>query len=125
MGLFWLLDWRPLLFFFPNVFENFVIWSLILFLITKKQKLALTSLQKIIMMTALIIPKLTHEYFQHFLGSQPWEIYNVGNWLGLTGLLQEYTNYFAWGGLFYIVPFVGFLLFNRKALSRSSKGMNY
>lgn len=118
MGLFWLTDWRPLLFFFPNVFENFVIWFLILFLITKKQKLDLTSFQKIIMMTALIIPKLIHEYFQHFLGFQPWEIYNVGSWLGTTGLIQEYINYITWGGMLYIVPFIGFLFFNKNLLNK-------
>jgi len=117
MGLFWLTKWRPLLFFFPNIFENFVIWCLILFLLTKKEKLVLTFGQKATMISALIIPKLTHEYFQHFLGSQPWEMYNLGSWLGLTGFFQEYFNYFSWGGLFYIVPLGGFLFFNRKTLS--------
>ena len=110
MMLYWLTQWRFLLFIFPNVFENFVIWCLVLFLLTKKEKLFLTHLQKIIMLTFLIIPKLIHEYFQHFLTRQPWELYDVGRWMGLGGIVQEYVNYFAWGGLLYVVPLAGFLL---------------
>ena len=110
MVLYWLTQWRFLLFIFPNVFENFVIWCLVLFLLTKKEKLFLTHLQKIIMLILLVIPKLIHEYFQHFLTRQPWELYDVGKWMGLEGIVQEYVNYFAWGGLLYVVPLVGFLL---------------
>jgi len=46
MLLFWLTQWRPLLLIFPNVFENFVIWSLVLFMLTKKEKFFLTFRQK-------------------------------------------------------------------------------
>ena len=121
MVLYWITQWRFLLFFFPNVFENFVIWCLVLFLLTKKQKLFLTHLQKNIMLILLIIPKMIHEYFQHFLTRQPWELYNVGNWIGLEGIAQEYVNYFAWGGLLYVVPLVGFLLLcGRKTTSIES-----
>ena len=114
MMLYWLTQWRFLLFIFPNVFENFVIWCLVLFLLTKKEKLFLTHLQKITMLGLLIIPKLIHEYFQHFLIRQPWELYDVGSWVGLDGVMQEYVNYFAWGGLLYVVPLAGFLLLYNK-----------
>ncbi len=114
MILHWLTQKRFFLFIFPNVFENFVIWCLVLFLLNKKEEFSLTSLQKVTMLIALIIPKLIHEYFQHFLTRQPWEVYDVGNWLGFEGTIQEYVNYFAWGGLLYVVPLVGFLLFCRR-----------
>ena len=73
------------------------------------------------MLTLLIIPKMIHEYFQHFLTRQPWELYNVGDWMGLGGIAQEYVNYFAWGGLLYVVPLVGFLLlYGKKTTSIES-----
>ena len=66
------------------------------------------------MLAAIIVPKLIHEYFQHFLLHQPWELYDIGGWLGLSGVVQEYANYFSWGGLFYILPLALFLLFFKK-----------
>ncbi len=110
MVLYWLTKWRSLLVIFPNVFENFVIWCLVLFMLTKKETLSLTFQQKIVMLSLLTIPKLIHEYFLHFLTRQPWELYDIGRWMGLSGIVQEYVNYFAWGGLLYLVPLVGFLL---------------
>jgi len=124
MALYWLTQWRFLLFIFPNVFENFVIWCLVLFLLTKKEKLFLTHLQKITMLALLIIPKLIHEYFQHFLTRQPWELYNVGDWMGLGGIAQEYINYFAWGGLLYVVPLAGFLLLYGKNTTKQNEKRN-
>ena len=120
MVLYWLTQWRSLLAIFPNVFENFVIWCLVLFMLTKREKLFLTYLQKIAMLIALIIPKLIHEYFQHFLTCQPWELYDVGSWMGLRGIVQEYVNYFAWGGLLYVAPLVGFLLLYRKKYDKAN-----
>ena len=121
MVLYWLTQWRFLLVIFPNVFENFVIWCLVLFMLTKKEKLFLTYLQKIAMLIALIIPKLIHEYFQHFLTRHPWELYDVGSWMGWGGIVQEYVNYFAWGGLFYVAPLAGFLLLYRKKYDKANE----
>jgi len=114
MVFYWLTQWRTMLVIFPNVFENFVIWCLLIFWLTKRRKLSLAGWQKMVMLVALIVPKLIHEYFLHFLIRQPWELYDVGRWMGFGGIVQEYVNYFAWGGLFYVVPFVGFLLIFRK-----------
>lgn len=109
--LFWITGWRSTLFFFPNVFENFVILCLIIFWLSKKKKLNFDPLHKTIMLGVLIIPKMIHEYFQHFLGRQPWEIYNIGNWLGLKDEVSNQANWILWGGLLYIVPMAGFLLY--------------
>ncbi len=95
---FWATDWRPILFFFPNVFENFVVVCLLLFHLRKKNQLQLSARQKTSLLAILFIPKLIHEYFQHFLGRQPWELYDMGQWVG-------------WGGLLYLVPILGFVLY--------------
>lgn len=110
MILFWVTNQRSFLLFFPNVFENFVIWYLFLLWLLKTKTVSLTSFQKTTMIVGLVIPKLIHEYFQHLLGRQPWELYDVGRWLHQTGVVQEYTNYLAWGGLLYVIPFIGFFL---------------
>lgn len=116
--LFWITGWRSALFFFPNVFENFVILCLIIFWLSKKKKLNLDLRQKTVMLGALIIPKMIHEYFQHLLGRQPWEIYNVGSWLGLNGEVLHHANWILWGGLLYIVPMAGFLLYIKGKLKQ-------
>ena len=112
--LFWLTGWRPILFFFPNVFENFVILCLAIFWLTKKKTLNLDPLHKAIMLGVLIIPKMTQEYFQHFLGLQPWEIYSFGSWLGFKGAVSHQADWIFWGVLLYLVPMVGFLLYSRR-----------
>lgn len=112
--LFWITGWRATLFFFPNVFENFVIVCLILFWLSKKKKLNFGQLDKAIMLGILIIPKMIHEYFQHFLTRQPWEIYSFDSWLGFRGTALTHIDPLLWGGLLYIIPMAGFLLYNRR-----------
>lgn len=118
--LFWITGMQSLLFFFPNVFENFVILTLLLLWQSKKQKLRLSSSQKIIMLLVLIVPKYIHEYFQHFLGRQPWEIIDLGKMLGLLGTTKELTNDLIWGGILYVLPMLGFLLYVRKVNGHKS-----
>lgn len=111
--LFWITGIESLLFFFPNVFENFVLLTLLLLWQSKKHKLKLNAFQKIIMLFVLIVPKFIHEYFQHFLGSQPWELFDVGRFFGFQGPAQELTNNLVWGGILYIIPMFGFVLYVR------------
>lgn len=111
--LFWITGWRQILFFFPNVFENFVILCLIIFWLSKKKGLNFGLWQKTIMLGVLIIPKMIQEYFQHFLGLQPWEIYNFGSWLGFNGAVLDQANWILWGVLLYVVPMAGFLQYTR------------
>jgi hypothetical protein len=111
--LFWIIGWRPVLFFFPNIFENFVVICLTLFWVSKKRELHFDHLTKTILLIVLIIPKMIHEYFQHFLGHQPWEIYPFGSWLGFTGFSARQADWILWGILLYVVPMVGFLLYAR------------
>lgn len=109
--LFWITSWKPIFFFFPNVFENFVILCLVTFWLTKKKKLNFSLVQKTIMLGVLIIPKLINEYFQHLLDQQPWETYSFGSLFGFTGPVLAQVNWILWGILLYIVPALGFLLF--------------
>jgi len=114
--LFWITGWRPILFFFPNVFENFVILCLIIFWLSKKRELNFSPLNKTTMLIVLVIPKMIHEYFQHFLGRQPWEIYPFGNWLGLSGFWAHQADWILWGTLLYVLPMVGFLLYSKNKM---------
>ena len=114
MVLFWITDKPALLFFFPNIFENFVILCLIIFWLSKKKKLNFEVWQKVLMLSILIIPKMIQEYFQHFLKHQPWEIYSIGSWLGLSGTTLVVADPFLWGGLLYLIPAIGFLLCVRR-----------
>ena len=101
---------KVFLLFFPNVFENFFIFYLFYVWITKNHILVRSWKIGITVLSAIIIPKLFHEYFMHCLNKQPWEFYNVGVFLGLSGFFEEYANYIAWGGLFYLLP-IAILLF--------------
>ena len=114
--LFWVTGWRPWLFFFPNVFENFVILCLIIFWLSKKKQLYLDRIQKIMMLIVLIIPKMIQEYFQHFLGRQPWELYSIGSRLGFRGMFLTYVDPVLWVLLLYILPMGGYLLYLRKKI---------
>lgn len=106
MVMFWLSGKRMYLFIFPNVFENFFIFYLLFTLLFKKYKLLSSWKVGAIVFSVLIIPKLIHEYFMHFLEKQPWEFYNVGGYFGFKGFFEEYTNYLVWGSIFYILPFI-------------------
>lgn len=101
---------RQFLFFFPNFFENFVIFYLFYKLFSKEDILFKSKKTFFAILSVIAIPKIIHEYFQHFLVKQPWEIYDVGAYLQADGILREYINYLSWGALFYIVP-MGVLLY--------------
>lgn len=109
--LFNLLQERYLLLLFPNIFENFVIFYLLFFNISKRKLLFTSWRVYIAVLSAVAFPKLLHEYFQHFLIKQPWEIYDIAGLLGSTGIIREYLNYLIYGGIFYILPFSVMLYF--------------
>lgn len=101
---------RSFLFFFPNIFENFVLFYLFYNFLTKKTILFKNTKIFIIVMSIISIPKLIHEYTQHYLLHQPWEYIDIAGFLETTGIIQEYLNYFFYGGIFYIAP-MGITLF--------------
>lgn len=107
---------RYLLLIFPNIFENFVIFYLLFLNITKKDLLFTSGKIMIAVLAVIAIPKLFHEYFQHYLIKQPWEIYDIAGMAGTSGILKEYLNYFVYGGLFYLIPIslMLFLLIKRR-----------
>jgi len=119
MGLFFVTGARSALFFFPNIFENFVILYLSYAFIFKDKLMFKTKRDAVLVLALLAIPKIIHEYYLHFLEHQPWEYYNVGQFFGLTGFFEEYTNYFAWGGLFYIIPFIILFFYFRRQKAKS------
>ncbi len=112
--LFFITKWRAILFFFPNLFENFVIVCLIIFWRTRKQKLNLDFGQKGLIMAVLIVPKMFQEYFQHILVKQPWEIYSLGTITGLLKSPNADIDTWLWITLLYIIPISGLLLFLSK-----------
>lgn len=78
--LFEITQMRILLFIFPNLFENFVIYHLV----AKKyfpQFATRSKKQLFIILGALLVPKLIQEYILHWAELQPW------NWLkGIFGI---------------------------------------
>ena len=114
MVLFWITGNRIFLFIFPNIFENFFIFYLLFEFIFKK-RVQISSFKIVAtLIIILVIPKLIHEYFLHFLQKQPWEFYDIGKYLGFSGFLGEYTNYLSWGGLFYLLPILSGLIYINK-----------
>lgn len=101
---------RSLLFIFPNVFENFVIFYMVFIKVSKSEQLFRSKRIAISVLSAIAIPKLLHEYFQHFVVKQPWEIFDIAGRAGTSGVLKEYLNYLIFGGVFYVLP-MGILLF--------------
>lgn len=113
-ALFFLTSNRNFLLIFPNMFENFVIFYLVYRRYVGKE--ILFKSKKILLIVLLIIgiPKLIHEYFLHYLLIQPWQWFDAGLKLGLSGFFQEYANYFIWGGLLYVIPMAAALIILKK-----------
>lgn len=65
---------RQFLFLFPNFFESFFFFYHIYRYLAKREKLFFTKKLLIILIPALIIPKLMQEYFLHILETHPIEI---------------------------------------------------
>lgn len=114
MLLFWTTGIEQMLFFFPNIFENFFIFYIACLTFSKKRTF-LTSQKRVAALVAvLLVPKLVHEYFQHILFVQPWEVWNVAQAIGLTGFAEEYFNYLLWGIILYSAPVIMFFFFVKK-----------
>lgn len=114
---------RHFLFFFPNFFENFVIFYLVYRLFSKEEIMFRAKKTIVAIISVILVPKVIHEYFQHFLLRQPWEIYDIGAYLKTGGLVKEYINYLSWGFLLYLIP-MGLLLYflvNQKVI----KNLNF
>lgn len=108
--LFYVTQNRNFLLLFPNIFENFVIFYLLYVFIAKKDILFTSKKILAIVLAVLTIPKIIHEYFQHFLVKQPWELYDIGMLLGTEGIIKEYINYLSWGIILYVIP-IGIALY--------------
>lgn len=95
---------RNFLLFFPNVFENFVIFYLFYKWVGKKDILFRNKRVLVLVLTVILVPKLIHEYFLHYLLIQPWQWLNFGKMMGFQGIIEEYTNYLVWGSALYLIP---------------------
>lgn len=71
VALFELIGWRPLLFFFPNLFENWFLFCLVVWKWFPGVDLSRwrTSL---IWLAVLLVPKMAQEYLLHVVQAQPW-----------------------------------------------------
>ena len=75
-----LTGWRPLLFIFPNLFENWFLFVLIVARFIPRLRLR-TWRQCSVWLIALCVPKLGQEYLLHVAGARPWD------WIkGIVGL---------------------------------------
>lgn len=72
---------RVLLFFFPNLFENFFLFYIFNKKFAKKD-LVSSKRNLLIILTLLLIPKLAQEYFLHVYEAQPWKWFRF-NILGM------------------------------------------
>ena len=71
VGLFELIGWRPLLFIFPNLFENWFIFVLVVWRFFPNVRLD-TWRRCLTWLFVLYIPKLGQEYLLHVAQAQPW-----------------------------------------------------
>lgn len=71
VGLFELTGWRPLLFIFPNLFENWFIFVLVIWRFFPRVQLD-TWRRCVVWLVILYIPKLAQEYLLHVAEAQPW-----------------------------------------------------
>lgn len=105
VALYFIFQIKPLLFFFPNIFENFFIWYLIFTNITKKHLVPKSKLVWGIIILSITIPKIIHEYVMHIKNEQLWYLYDF-NFIDKTNeALRQYMNWLGWGSIFYIIPF--------------------
>jgi len=72
--LFEITDWRLLLFIFPNLFENWFLFVLIVIRFVPRIELR-TWRQCSLWLSVLFVPKLGQEYLLHIADAQPW------NWI--------------------------------------------
>lgn len=123
--LFFLTQSRSFLFFFGNFYDNFLVLYLGYGLLFKRSRLIDSYLDVVMIGIFLLIPKLIHEYFLHFLQLQPWERYDIGGMLGLAGTASDAVGVGFWSVLFYVLPFLAlFLYFRWKFRSSSSDWSN-
>lgn len=73
---------RSVLFFFPNLFENFFLFYVVMRKYAKKDWIS-SKKNLFIILILLLIPKLVQEYFLHVLQAQPWKWIRF-NILGMT-----------------------------------------
>ncbi len=103
--LYFIFQIKPLLFFFPNIFENFFIWYLIFIHLSKKQMFSKSKVILGFVIACIAIPKIIHEYVMHIKNVQLWYIVDF-NFIDKTNeTLKQYMNWVGWGGIFYIIPF--------------------
>ena len=96
---------KPLLFFFPNVFENFFIWYLVFIHISRKHTIPKSRIIWGFIILCIAIPKIIHEYVMHIRNVQLWHIVDF-NFIDKTNeTLRQYTNWLGWGSILYIIPF--------------------
>ncbi len=103
--IFWLSQKSIFLFIFPNFFESFFIFYMLYVFIFKKYEILISWSTVLILTFAVVIPKIIIEYFLHVIHKQIWEVFNVGEMIGLSGIQQSAANFYFQALLLFIIPF--------------------
>lgn len=96
---------RPLLLVFPNLFDLFFVFYLFYRQLTHRP--LFTSPKKtLIIFLSLLAPKLTQEYFIHYLDKMPWQIPALSLHFFASPLLNETTSRLTWITALLAIPVV-------------------
>lgn len=103
--LYFIFQIKPLLFFFPNIFENFFIWFLLYRKIAGKE--TVLPLKRVwgVIILFIAVPKIIQEYVMHIRNVQLWNIIDFNIIDKTNETLRQYSNWVGWGSIFYIIPF--------------------
>lgn len=102
--IFFTTGFQKILLFTPNFLETFLIFYLAYVWATKREVMVNSYKQIALILCVIAITKLSHEYMLHVLRVQPWDLFDLGTYIGLTGLIREYFNYIMMGGLLLHLP---------------------
>lgn len=95
---------QQILLFTPNFLETFLLFYLGYTKVTGKEMLVKSWKQVLLLLAVIATTKVSHEYMLHILRMQPWDLFDLGTALGLTGTIREYFNYIVMGGFVLHAP---------------------
>lgn len=98
-----LFNMRGLLFFFPNFFENFFIFYLV-FKLFRKSKLLVNKQVTLIIILAILFPKLLQEYSMHLVQTPPTEIFDLSKIPSIGQYFTRPPEVYVQIGLFLVLP---------------------
>jgi hypothetical protein len=107
---------RWLLIAFPNVFESIFLMYLIFRVVSGHQQMLYSKRGTMLLLLAVLIPKVAVEVFLHALNDRPWHVVSI-----LPGALSV-VDAWLWGLALYALPLVALILFVRYTRGRATHG---